>query len=57
MTYEIDVLAQIFDSIIGVIRTPIGEEGVFARQAGVDKRSLLIVNLFVDLCPIYLPLS
>ena len=27
------------------------------RQAGVDKRSLLIVNLFVDLCPIYLPLS
>ena len=28
-----------------------------ARQVGVDKRSLLIVNLFVDLCPIYLPLS
>ena len=28
-----------------------------SRQAGVDKRSLLIVNLFVDLCPIYLPLS
>ena len=27
------------------------------RQAGVDKRSLLTVNLFVDLCPIYLPLS
>ena len=29
----------------------------FSRQAGVDKRSLLIVNLSVDLCPIYLPLS
>ena len=28
-----------------------------AWQVGVDKRSLLIVNLFVDLCPIYLPLS
>ena len=27
------------------------------RQAGVDKQSLLIVNLFVNLCPIYLPLS
>ena len=27
------------------------------RQAEVDKWSLLIVNLFVDLCPIYLPLS
>ena len=29
----------------------------FTRQAGVDKRNLLIVNLVVDLCPIYLPLS
>ena len=30
---------------------------LLTRQAGVDERSLLIVNLFVDLCPIYLPLS
>ena len=33
MTYEIDVLAQILDSIIGVIRIPIGEEGVFDKTA------------------------
>ena len=33
------------------------EARALSRQAGVDKRSLLIVNLFVDLCPIYLPLS
>ena len=30
---------------------------VLSWQAGVDKRDLLIVNLVVDLCPIYSPLS
>ena len=33
MTYEIDVLAQILDNIIGIIRTPIGEEGVFDKTS------------------------
>ena len=45
-----DRLLKIFD----ICNT---SKGRVTRQAGVDKRSLLIVNLFVDLCPIYLPLS
>jgi len=33
LTYEVDVLTQRLDSIIGVVRTPIWEEGVFDKTS------------------------
>ena len=47
MTYEIDVLAQLLDSIIGEIRTSIGEQGVF-NKASTDRPGYCILSFEAD---------
>ena len=47
LAYEVDVLAQLLGSIIGVVSTPIGEEGVFDKTSA-DRSGYRIFSFEAD---------